>query len=103
MDSTFEKQTVDSAPQSVEDAWQHGKQIFSSSTTSEAWGSFKKMFEALPIWALVAVILVVMTLVTAPWIVVAPLAAGGLLTAVYFTAKHGARAGMREHESDQIS
>lgn len=100
MDSTFEhQQSGETSPQSLEASWQHGKELWSAKSTSDALTSLKKMFESTPIWAIVAGVLVVATFVTNPWITLVP-AAGGLLVAVHYTAKHAVQSALREHESE---
>jgi len=101
MDSTIDNDNGDSTPQSVQASWQHCKEVWSASSSSEAWASFKKMMEALPPWALVVTVIGVFALMTNAWIILVPLAAGGFLTAMYFTVKHAIRAALREHDAEQ--
>jgi hypothetical protein len=87
--------------QSVQASWQYCKEILSASSTSDAWKAFKKMIEALPAWALVVGVIGVFALITNPWIVLVPVAAGSVLAGVYFTVKHAVRAALREHDSQR--
>ena len=101
MDSTIENHNGDSTPQSVKASWQYCKEIWSASSSSEAWRSFQRMMEALPAWALVVIVLGVFALMINSWIILVPLAAGCFFTVTYMTVKHAIRAALREHDSQQ--
>ena len=58
MESTIENHSEEVTPQSLHAAWQHFKEVWSASSGSQAWSSFKKMVEALPVWALVLGVIV---------------------------------------------
>lgn len=101
MESTMESHSGDATPQSVQASWQYGKEVLSASSASDAWRSFKKMFEALPVWALVVVVVGLLAVMTNAWMIVLPLAAGCVLAGAYFTVKHAVRAALREHDSQR--
>jgi hypothetical protein len=98
MESTFEKDQSDPTPQSLRDARQHFQDLFTASSTSEAWSSFKKMIDALPAWALVVGIVSVITLLANIWVVPIVVSVGVGMAAVYFTVKHAVREALREHD-----
>lgn len=99
MESTFENDQSSSTPESLREAHRHGKNVFSASSTTEAWNSFKKMLDALPAWAMVVAIVSIITLVANTWVIPVVVTVGCGMTAIYFTVKHAMRQALREHES----
>ena len=103
MESTFENDhgdpTPQSPPQSLKDSHQHWKAFISASSRTEAWSSFKKMLDALPVWAMVVSIVSVITLVANTWVIPVVVTVGCGMTAIYFTVKHAMRQALHEHDS----
>ena len=103
MDTTFENQVVDKESPSLKASWRHCKQIWSASTRSEAWQSFKKMLETMPIWGFAVIAIAAVILAANSWLIVVPLLAGGFLRHVYLTVKQAVSGRLREHDAAQNS
>ena len=101
MDATMDDHQGDSAPKSVEHAWQYSQDLWSSATGSEAWASFKNMISALPGWALVVMVVGILGLLANSSVVVYPLAAAAFLTATFFTVKHAILSALREYDRER--
>jgi len=101
MDSSLENDHGDCHPESVETAWHHCKEIFSASSISEAWSSFKEMTETLPAWALVVAVVSLITLIANAWVIPVLVTIGCGMTAVHYTVKHAMRQALRDHDSQQ--
>ena len=98
MESAFESHHDVAGSEPAKSTWEYGKELFSSTSTRDAWESFKNLVESLPTWALVVAVLAVVTLVANPWLIAFGMAAAALLTASYFTTKHAIRTAMEEHD-----
>ena len=98
MDSAYENYSNEPTPQSLTSAWEYGKEIWSASSTTEAWDSFKKMVDATPVWALVVGVVAAVTVIANPWIVVMAVAAAGLLASMFYTTKYAVRRALIEHD-----
>ncbi len=105
MDTTLENQAVDTETESpsLKSSWRYCKQIWTASTRSEAWSSFKKMLETMPIWGFAVIAVAAVVLAANSWLIVVPVLAGGVLGAVYLTVKHAVRSALREHEAGRRS
>ena len=98
MESTIEKEQNDPTPQSLRDARHHFQDLFTASSTSDAWSSFKKMIDALPAWALIIGIVSVITLLANVWVVPIVVSVGIGMAGVFYTVKHAVRQALREHD-----
>ena len=98
MESTFEHDHSDPAPQSLGDARQHFRDLFTARSVADAWSSFKKMIDAMPVWALIVAIVSAITLLANLWVVPIVVAVGVGMSAVFYTVKHAVRQALREHD-----
>ena len=88
--------------ESLHAAWRHLKDVFLASTPSAAWQSFKKMVDALPVWSLIVVVVLVAALLANRSFVIIALSIGGFLLATHFTVKNAVLAALDERERESI-
>ncbi len=77
----------------------HFRDVFNAGSGSEAWASFKTASEAMPAWAIIFAVVLVITVVANSWVVPVVATVGCTTAAVYFTVKHAVREALREHDS----
>ena len=99
MDSAIDDHRHEATPPSLRAAWQYGKQVWKASSHSDAWLSFQKMMEAMPVWALVVFIAGALATLAHAWLVVIPLAAIAFLMATFVTVKRAMLSALREHDA----
>ena len=101
MQSAMEHPRDDSTATSLSDAWQHFRAILKARTFSAGWNELKLAVDATPVWALVAIVLVGLSMVTNAWVVPTLIIGVGAVTATFLTVKFAVREALREHDAEQ--
>ena len=84
---------------SLNQAWHHCKHMFSAASAAEAWQAAKRTIDALPMWALVVLLILAASLVIDRSLLLVPLAAIAFLLATYHTVKRAVADALKERDS----
>ena len=95
MQSTFE-QGGGEATKSLNQSWRHCKDVISASTLSEAWRSCQSLIDALPLGALLLLLVLATLFVIDGSILIATIAALAFLFVTYATVRRAVADGIRE-------